>query len=310
MPKKLQDVFKELPELPTEEVADLALMWQITDKADFSPRFNDATQEARMWEAIAQKTIVPSETSKRLAQVRPMVRNSWMYGIVASLVFLVASVVLYKMVQPEIPQERVFLAKAGEIRTEKLPDGSQVKLNSGSEIRFLQTDAHRKVLLKGEAFFEVSHNGKPFSVQTFNAIVRVMGTRFNVRTIGQKTEVVLETGKVALAGSQEGQALLLLPGQWAEVYDGKVEDPQNIEVKTELSWLNGGFAMTNVAVQDLAAHLVRLYDRPIFVENKRLGAIAITLHYAQRPALEALLTDVCASASCQVVPQKNGFVLR
>jgi len=310
MPENLKGALSEWPELSAEEGADLGLLWQITEKADVSPRFNDATQEARMWAAIAQKTIAQPEASKRPAFVRPMMRNPWVYGFVASLVFLVVSVMLFRMTQSETPKELMFLAKVGEIRIEKLPDGSQVTLNSGSEIRFLQTDDHRKAVLKGEAFFEVLHNGKPFSVETFNANVRVMGTRFNVRTIGAKTQVVLESGKVALAGNQDEEARLLLPGQWAEVAGGKVEDPQNVEVKTELSWMNGGFAMTNVVVKDFVAHLVQLYDRPIFVENKRLGSIAITLHYAQRPVLESLLADLCASASCQVLPQRNGFVLR
>lgn len=64
-----------------------------------------------------------------------------------------------------------------------LADGTNVWLNSGSELKFPVRFAGnvREVYLKGEAFFEVvSDSLHPFSVKAGEAEIKVVGTAFNV----------------------------------------------------------------------------------------------------------------------------------
>mgnify|MGYP001472807545 FL=1 len=73
-------------------------------------------------------------------------------------------------------------SERGEKITVKLPDGSTVKLNSGSSITYPEMflDDRREVVLKGEGFFDVKKNQKqPFIVMANKAKVKVLGTSFN-----------------------------------------------------------------------------------------------------------------------------------
>lgn len=99
-----------------------------------------------------------------------------------------------------------------------LTDGSQVILNSGSELKYIQNfeKDRREVFLKGEAFFSVAKDSlRPFIVNSRETTTTALGTSFNVRAYrGETLEVSLLTGKVAV--NREGmseEAVTLLPGE-------------------------------------------------------------------------------------------------
>jgi len=69
-----------------------------------------------------------------------------------------------------------------------LPDGSNLWLNAGSEIKYSIpfTRENREVELSGEAFLDVVKNEQsPFVVKAGNAEVEVLGTQFNVNAYPQ-----------------------------------------------------------------------------------------------------------------------------
>lgn len=75
-----------------------------------------------------------------------------------------------------------------------LPDGSVVVLNSNSRISYPEKfpDDHRKVHLKGEAYFDVvSDSTRPFSVITDNITTNVLGTSFDVRAYPADEEIAI-----------------------------------------------------------------------------------------------------------------------
>ena len=85
----------------------------------------------------------------------------------------------------------------------KLSDGSSVWLNSGSSIKYPDKfiGNNRKVVLKGEAYFEVeSDPKKPFIVETSLLSVKATGTKFNVSGYSSSnvTEITLVSGKVEI----------------------------------------------------------------------------------------------------------------
>ncbi|MFO7822939.1 MAG: FecR family protein, partial [Cyclobacterium sp.] len=101
----------------------------------------------------------------------------------------------------------------------ELPDDSKVWVNANSKIRFPETFAResREVFLEGEAFFEVSHDAdRPFRVHSGELTTEVLGTKFNVKSQGEKTDVALLEGKVRVKINMEKEKMLVLnPGQLA-----------------------------------------------------------------------------------------------
>ncbi len=83
-------------------------------------------------------------------------------------------------------------APATEQASVILPDGTSVSLNAGSVITYKKDfgSTHRKVKLKGEAWFEVKKNADlPFVITAGEANVRVTGTKFNVKAYHRLNDV-------------------------------------------------------------------------------------------------------------------------
>ena len=97
----------------------------------------------------------------------------------------------------------------GQKLTFELSDGTLVKLNAGSKLRFSETfDANeRKVYLEGEAFFNVKRDElRPFIVETAQLTTTVLGTSFNVEAYGDgASTVAVLTGKVQVKKSNAAQ---------------------------------------------------------------------------------------------------------
>lgn len=93
-----------------------------------------------------------------------------------------------------------FDTQTGEQRALQLEDGSVVHLNAHSRIAVNFTAAARDIkLLEGEALFEVHHETqRPFRVFTRDAVIRDIGTRFNVQSRSDGVKVAVIEGSVEL----------------------------------------------------------------------------------------------------------------
>jgi ferric-dicitrate binding protein FerR (iron transport regulator) len=86
-----------------------------------------------------------------------------------------------------------------------LPDGSEIFLTPNSKVTYSFTEQQRKINLSGEARFEVARNeNAPFTVETSNSKITVLGTGFNVRSYSnENTEVFVNHGKVKVETESE-----------------------------------------------------------------------------------------------------------
>lgn len=91
-----------------------------------------------------------------------------------------------------------YSSTAGEHRQVRLSDGSHIELASDSAIRVaFEPGARAVTLLKGQAFFEVSHDAsRPFTVQAEGVKVTVTGTAFDVDLSRNAVAVAVQSGSV------------------------------------------------------------------------------------------------------------------
>lgn len=91
-----------------------------------------------------------------------------------------------------------YTSTAGEHRQVRLSDGSHIELGSDSAIRVaFEPGARAVTLLKGQAFFEVSHDAsRPFTVQADDVKVTVTGTAFDVDLSRSAVAVAVQSGSV------------------------------------------------------------------------------------------------------------------
>jgi transmembrane sensor len=96
-----------------------------------------------------------------------------------------------------------------------LPDQSTVTLNRHSSLSYTRDygKKSRKVKLNGEAFFEVTPDKeKTFIINTSNSEIQVLGTSFNVQTVGDITEVVVASGIVKFSNKNTNKGIILKAG--------------------------------------------------------------------------------------------------
>jgi transmembrane sensor len=94
----------------------------------------------------------------------------------------------------------VYSTRAGERRVVTLTDGSQIALDSQSEVR-VRYDAHARelTLARGQARFDVAHDlERPFSVTADGHKVVATGTAFNVDLLGSDLLVTLIEGHIVV----------------------------------------------------------------------------------------------------------------
>lgn len=157
-----------------------------------------------------------------------------------------------------------------------LSDGTKVWLNAASTLRFpagLENGA-REVTLTGEAFFEVTKNGRhPFHVKAGKISVEVLGTKFNVNAYREEGRVsaTLVQGKIRVVKSDDAntsQGVLLKPGIQATLVDnGTLTLDQEPDMDEVLAWKNGNFNFVNTPVPEILREIARWYDLEIVYEG-------------------------------------------
>ena len=110
----------------------------------------------------------------------------------------------------------VLAEHSGQLIT--LPDNSVVTLNKDATITYPRAfaDNSRTVIMKGEAFFEVTRNEKkPFTVNLGLSSVEVLGTSFNINAEdnNDRIEVVVNTGKVRFGTNSGKETVVLTKGE-------------------------------------------------------------------------------------------------
>jgi transmembrane sensor len=110
--------------------------------------------------------------------------------------------------------DTTFETVVGEQRSVTLRDGSVVFLNTNSKVRVRWLDSGRQIdLIRGEARFQAVRSAvRPFVVTTSRAVVRVLGTVFNVRAEAQSTQVAVMEGQVEVSATAR-PAQIALPGR-------------------------------------------------------------------------------------------------
>jgi transmembrane sensor len=170
----------------------------------------------------------------------------------------------------------------------KLPDGTVVRLKTGSSLRladdFGQTE--RQVTLIGEGYFEVAKDPQhPFRVNTGEITTTALGTAFNVRAYPDEAEikVVLVEGKVkverkVISTSYTSKSVELNPGQQLRVSNrdfSPVEQANTIPIER---W-KSGYVLTFRATPfpEVASVLSTHYKTFITgFEANRLSEVKIT----------------------------------
>src|SRR3546814_15986543 len=101
-----------------------------------------------------------------------------------------------------------YATATGQQRTVVLDDGSQVVLDTNSNLQVQYGRRERRLtLLRGQVDFQVQHDTlRPFVVHTAGGTVTATGTRFQIHVAGGVDTVTLLQGQVVVAAARTRRA--------------------------------------------------------------------------------------------------------
>ncbi len=293
MDEKLNEKFWELAtsklhnEADNEETAELNKLLEKEENHDVymylkkcrnkmtDLNFSDGCRLSKSWENIIQYFKV-----KKFK----LYLNISKYAALIFFAFLTGSLFnlnlnsLFNHNSPAVAEIKVPL---GQMSVITLYDGSKVWLNSGTTLSYAENFGKkvRKVLLKGEAFFEIKKDEVPFKVQLKNSEIEVLGTSFAAISYEDDnfSKVTLVQGSLKvndLLGREIGR---ITPDQQLNIPDDISKCSVNkVDIEFYESWVEGKMVFREERLEDISGRLERWYNVDIRFDQSEIGDLRFT----------------------------------
>jgi transmembrane sensor len=262
------------------------------------PRHRRAMEElSKVWKAL--DALAEAKRGEKIATFTDAAERSALHGhsarwlAVAAMIMVVVAGAAWLQQGSEI---QTLATAVGQQRNVTLADGSIVTLNTNT---ILETDFSRRVrqiyLRKGEAHFQVAHDrSRPFLVHAGDAVVRAVGTAFEVRLrTDQHVDVVVNEGRVevqaappvvqpAAAGARSRSVTVatvraLRAGEQLSTAtaDYAVTPVSPAQLSSELAWREGAIIFDGEPLSEAIAEIERYTDARIVVSDSRTAALPV-----------------------------------
>jgi transmembrane sensor len=215
-----------------------------------------------------------------------------------------ASTKMTALAEKSPPSE--IITRQGSRTRVQLPDGTHVWLNAGSKLTYDKefNSSRREVTLTGEGYFDVVRNEKkPFIIHTEKMDVKVLGTRFNVKSYpnDKATEAALIHGSIEVSLKDRPlEKIILKPNEkivvanrdtFLSVSNGPRSQKANLEPLVaikhltyqkedssiiETSWLDNKLVFEDESFKDLALKMERWYGVSIIFKDEKTAAMRFT----------------------------------
>jgi transmembrane sensor len=248
-----------------EDLAAFAEWRRDPDNLAAYNRMEDISRAVR-----AMKDDPDMQAAAREAATRPLGWRDWLAGFLArpggrwGTGLALAGAVAASTIAWLALTAPTYSTAVGEQFSARLEDGSRVQLNTDTRLRVRFSGGERRVeLQRGEAFFEVAHDGdRPFIVAAGSAQVRAIGTRFDVRRDDGEVRVTLAEGRVAVRDDKAATTgWTLSPGQSLALGPRATgATPTTIDVPAATAWTTGRLSFRDVTLADAVSEINR-YSR-------------------------------------------------
>ncbi|WP_047537228.1 FecR domain-containing protein [Methylotenera versatilis] len=148
----------------------------------------------------------------------------------------------------------------GDMRALKLPDGSQIFINTASAINIDFTSKQRSIkLIKGEILIhtaqELTNGYRPFSVTTKHGTATALGTKFNVRMFDYHSKASVYEGAVRINPADKNQDSITIQAGQSAIFDENTYTP--VEQETSSAWAKGLLVVYSMPLNEFVAELSR-----------------------------------------------------
>jgi len=200
-----------------------------------------------------------------------------------------------------------------------LADGTKVWLNADSYITYPTSfnSRERKVILSGEAYFDVAKNKNvPFIVNINNkSEVKVFGTEFNIKAYRdeQAIRTTLIEGSVQVSqniNNSKEHSYMLKPGQQASISNEGTFVIAEVDANESIAWINGIFNFNDMDLESIMKNLARWYDVDIIFKNDELKNLNFGGIISRRSNISSILKFLAMTGTVNFEVDGNRIVVK
>ena len=297
---------------------------EIMNMLAFDEETPKVTSEHKKWDEIKAEMLNPkraaiynigdyesvsSTSSKKKPLLNLFMRYAAVFLLVTGLPYLSYRVYTSYVSQEASRQFRVIKVAHSERQSITLQDGTNITLDAGSILRIPSDyNKERNVYLSGEAYFKVAHDAEhPFRVYANNALIRVIGTEFNIRAWEEipRVTVTVKRGEVAFGSSKNksAQRVFITKGKQSSISkDGIPSVPVKVNINNYTSWMNNELHFKDATLKEILSQLERWYGYHFVVDDSLLYENHLTYH-VKKTNVENLLQSISIITKTKVVKE-------
>ncbi len=245
----------------------------------------------KAWQDLRHKTmnLQIKEKSRKVYFLRNLSKIAAVIILIIGLGFLIKLTVDKSK---SINNQLVTYISNEDIKKVELDDGSIVWLNRYSELKVADfSQKRRRVMLEGEAFFEVQEDPrKPFLIKTNNTITKVLGTSFNIKELENEIIVTVSSGKVLFYKSNKKRNKIILAAGDQGVFNisTKKINAETNKNNNFLAWKTGIITFKNTSLIDICKQLSEIYNKNIIIPDTTFSDYTLTGNFNNAPLDEIL----------------------
>ncbi|MFC3579941.1 FecR family protein [Sphingomonas hylomeconis] len=249
----------------------------------------------------------PAHIAPLVMTTRPPRWQAWRRAALAVAAIGLATIGVreFGATPPAVPS--VLQTPPGKVRTVRLADGSTIAMNGGTRLVLASADGRTLRLERGQATFTVTHDAAhPFTVAVGTAIVRDIGTVFDIVQRGSGAQIAVAEGRVAYHGSNG--AIELAAGQLLTERGGVVTIARQ-PVTQMGGWRTGRLSYQQAPLREVADDLGRALGVPMILDPA-ISARRFSGSIRVRGDAEAMRATLAPLLGVRIEPAGDGWRLR
>lgn len=238
-------------------------------------------------------------------------------GAIAAIAIGVGGALGFQTWRAQPVMQMVAQADIGQVKSQRLEDGTVMTMNTGTDIEVTYYRDRRLVTLKrGEAIFEVTRDAqRPFIIDSGQAKVTVLGTRFAVNRLNKLVRVSVDHGTVKVEAqptepaSQAG-IIILHDGEVAEVKrEAATPTRSSHQAADAFAFEKGMVIFEEADLDEIAETLSRYRKVPLVAEQPVPQHVHIS-SMLKVNAIETFIQQMPELAPVRIVATPNATLIK
>ncbi len=234
--------------------------------------------------------------------------NNLFLKIAAAVIVLIVS--SYSVLYLSADRYETLIADNSIVET-TLADGSLITLNHNSKLEINNSfnEKKRKVKLSGNAFFNVHKDkNKPFVIECNSVEVEVLGTSFYIKSDGNTSEVIVESGTVSVKMRNDDSKIIIITENEKCVYKGNELSKLENDDQNFMAWKTKVLSFNNQELYKVIDKINETYHTKIRINSPEIQMCKITATFDNKP-IEAVLNILKATLDLKVEEKKSEIII-